>query len=107
MLSIKRGGHTHSLVLNYGSRASMVNIGTQHLKIPIGKHGVIHVRIPEDYGVLIHSKVPDTPERTTLGLSHVELGKMVIYTGFDPVVPVNRPLTHLLHTHHPVLNRVA
>ena len=46
-------------------------------------------------------------DRTTLGLSHVEIGKKVMYTGFDPVVPLNRPLTHLILNHHPVLNGVT
>ena len=46
-------------------------------------------------------------ERTTLGLSHIESGKMVMYTGFDPVVPIDRPLKHLWHTHYFMLNGVT
>ena len=63
--------------------------------------------IPWQGMVLYGTKPVFSSERRWSGLSHIESGKMVMYTGFDPIVPTSWPLTHLLHTHHPMLNWVT
>ena len=55
--------------------------------------------------VALHVDPPS--ERTSLRYAHVELGKKVMYTGYDPVLPINRLLSHLRHTHNLVLNGVT
>ena len=55
-------------------------------------------------GLRAHTSIS---ERTSLRYAHVELGKKVMYTGYDPVLPINRLLSHLRHTHNLLLNGVT